>query len=344
MRRVLYLGYFLKAADYRRIRQCLDYVASTYGISKAHQVYSMLRAAWGRGASFEDYFDFGLFKRDMGDNQPGEKDNWAMTAHAYEFQSAMNSKRDREVFRNKIRFLQRFNELVGREFLSAEAPAAKFDAWLQNHESFVAKPVMGAQGYGIRLLDSASFISGQQLRHFLHEHKLGLVEERIQQHHDLNTLNPSSVNTLRIVTVLKEGKVNIVGCILRMGRDSFVDNLSSGGIAVPVDCATGEITGPGISKMPDEKKYYRHPGTGAKLTGFHIPYWREVLQLIQRAGVEVPAVRTVGWDVAITPKGPILVEGNDNWNKRIWQLPCGRGMADVLDEFTGATSPWSIAK
>ena len=44
----------------------------------------------------------------------------------------------------------------------------------------------------------------------------------------------------------------------------------------------------------------------------------------------IPEVRTVGWDLAISNEGPVLVEGNDNWGKTTMQIPFERGIRNVL--------------
>jgi len=38
--------------------------------------------------------------------------------------------------------------------------------------------------------------------------------------------------------------------------------------------------------------------------------WEEVLDLARSSARAFAPVRTVGWDVAVTPSGPVLVEGN----------------------------------
>ena len=47
--------------------------------------------------------------------------------------------------------------------------------------------------------------------------------------------------------------------------------------------------------------------------GFRIPYWNEVRELVKNVHAKLPDIRSIGWDVAITPNGPVLIEGNDNW-------------------------------
>jgi glutathione synthase/RimK-type ligase-like ATP-grasp enzyme len=54
-----------------------------------------------------------------------------------------------------------------------------------------------------------------------------------------------------------------------------------------------------------------HPITGTGIVGFQVPLWDESLRLTQEAAKLVPEVAYVGWDVAVTPDGPVLVEGNE---------------------------------
>ena len=44
--------------------------------------------------------------------------------------------------------------------------------------------------------------------------------------------------------------------------------------------------------------------------GFKVPFYEEACQMVKEASKVVPSVRYVGWDVAITNKGPVIIEGN----------------------------------
>ena len=57
----------------------------------------------------------------------------------------------------------------------------------------------------------------------------------------------------------------------------------------------------------------RHPVTGVCFENFSLPFWDEVEKLVLKAHAFIPSVISIGWDVAITEKGPVLLEGNDNW-------------------------------
>ena len=51
-----------------------------------------------------------------------------------------------------------------------------------------------------------------------------------------------------------------------------------------------------------------------------MPFWKEVLDLCSRAARIIPNLRSVGWDVALTPDGPVIVEGNPDWDLPMVQV------------------------
>ena len=222
----------------------------------------------------------------------------------------VNDKRYTDLFEDKIQFNQRFKEYIGREFLDLNhASAAEFGAFLQGKEYVFAKECGNFGGQGVERLEVRSFPDVDKLYHQLKNNKQYLVEEQVVQDERMNALCPSSVNTIRIVTLLVGQEAHVMYSLVRMGNGKkAVDNISSGGIycAVP---STGIITKPGFCDKTAQ--YYEvHPFTGTRLIGFEIPRYQEAVELVKRAALEVPQVRYVGWDVAISTKGPVLIEGN----------------------------------
>ena len=51
-----------------------------------------------------------------------------------------------------------------------------------------------------------------------------------------------------------------------------------------------------------------------------IPFYRESVDLVLKAHKLFPSFQTVGWDVAVTPDGPLLLEGNHNWDMEMLQI------------------------
>lgn len=56
-----------------------------------------------------------------------------------------------------------------------------------------------------------------------------------------------------------------------------------------------------------------HPCTGEKMTGWKIPYLQEAVDLAIKVHAGLASLRSIGWDIAITPEGPMVIEGNTLW-------------------------------
>ena len=102
-------------------------------------------------------------------------------------------------------------------------------------------------------------------------------------------------------------------------RSASIDNYAggrTGTVIATIDPASGvicELRPPrpgGFGAVHAE----RHPVTGAELIGVRMPLWDEVHTLAERASAAFLPLRTIGWDIAVTPAGPLLIEGNARWD------------------------------
>jgi hypothetical protein len=57
----------------------------------------------------------------------------------------------------------------------------------------------------------------------------------------------------------------------------------------------------------------RHPDSGIVFEGFAIPFYHEAVAMAKELQRRFYGLRSIGWDIAIGTEGPIIVEGNDNW-------------------------------
>lgn len=145
---------------------------------------------------------------------------------------------------------------------------------------------------------------------YIREKKLVVLEHVQAQHPDMARLHPQSVNTMRICTDLVDGQVHIAYITLKMGRGGGVcDNSGQGGILCRVDIDTGKICSPATDDYFNV--YDQHPDTGIPLVGYQLPMIEEAKALACQAALEIPEVGHVGWDMAIGPDGPAIIEGND---------------------------------
>ena len=67
--------------------------------------------------------------------------------------------------------------------------------------------------------------------------------------------------------------------------------------------------------------YYNHPLTNTAIVGYKVPLFKEAIKLAEELSAIIPEMGVVGWDIAITPDGPVVVEGNEFPGHDIYQLP-----------------------
>ena len=128
--------------------------------------------------------------------------------------------------------------------------------------------------------------------------------------HNLARISPA-VNTIRIFSIIDRlGVPHIALPYLRAGiGKSVTDNICAGGIFYIVDPDTGIVHMTGRT-LREQKRYIIHPNSDVIVPGFKVPYYEEICGIIKRAALVTPSLRYVGWDVAITPNGPAIIEGN----------------------------------
>lgn len=205
----------------------------------------------------------------------------------------------------------------------------------------VIKPIGGTRGQGVLVVDEIRYgadgialrtASGERLRladleSRLPEVEFGgyrgyLVQERLRQHPFLDVLCPSTLNTIRVVTfLLSDSDVAIDFSVLRLGREgNSVDGWLRGGVCVPIEKESGVLGVGRLAPGHGDREVDRHPDTDVGFTGSRLPSWEGVLEMCRAAARLLPGVRSVGWDVAVTPDGPVLMEANPNWNLEMVQV------------------------
>jgi hypothetical protein len=147
-----------------------------------------------------------------------------------------------------------------------------------------------------------------------------LFQETVKQHPDLNKLNPSSLNTIRIDSFIdSDGNINLISAYIRMSINNLhIDNISSGGCSVGVDFQTGKLKKIAYSdlRMVGVKVFTEHPITKTVFEDFTVPHFEEVKALALKTASFIPGLRLVGWDIAIGESGPVLIEGNFDYEIR----------------------------
>ncbi|WP_439565601.1 sugar-transfer associated ATP-grasp domain-containing protein [Microcella sp.] len=313
--RLRYLARRARAIDTANLRRLAGLIAASSGRSRAAITLDMLWAAVRHETAFQDYFDwdFHLLTRQ-------ERETFMTHPKSNHLALRLNAPEHRSTFADKARFNARFAPYLGREWLDLRtASDGELAAFLSRHERVIAKIADSLGGDGIAAYSSAAISDIDAFRTERLSHRQVLLEEFLTQHPEMARLNTSSVNTLRIVTYLNDaGEVTTLARVLKMGNGGDVDNFSDGGMYTMLDeqgvAHHAAFDGSG-------RVFREHPLTGTSIVGFAVPNWGAVRSLVDALAREVPEIRYVGWDIAITPEGAAVIEGN--YNTGVFQLKPG---------------------
>ena len=329
--RLIYFLYYIKELDFRKFNRFLSYASKSSGKSKINLLGDSIRSVFKYNISLLDYFYFRFFSKDN-----SERSQWVGTGYMYEFQLKMNPKDTREVLSNKIKFLNHFAPFIRRCYYDIQTLKSNrriIEELLANESGKLvikdSKGQIGAEVEIIRCIDHTP----DSLINYIGKKDYDLIEEFVVQHPDLMELSPSGLNTVRIITQMNGDHIDFIAGRLRISVNSPVDNMAAGNLAAPIDLRTGTVSGPGVYSDITKPEQSIHPTTGKPIIGFIIPFWNEVIDLAMKAAFHTPENKSVGWDIAITPEGPELIEGNHNWCKLLWQLPVNQGLKDQLEKY-----------
>lgn len=226
-----------------------------------------------------------------------------------EYIKKLNNSKYYDNFDNKIKFNNVFKNYINRDFVDLSVSSFdEFKTFIDKHKIIIVKPVDGICGKGVEKINTAQYSNVEDLYNKLKCDKQLLVEECIVQNKALSDLFPNSVNTIRLVTIRKKHKTVVIFRVIRIGNgNNVVDNYNHGGMFSLVS-EDGIVTKPAIDKKGNIYEY--HPVTKTPIVGFKIPYFKESLDMVVKASEVIEEVGYVGWDIAITNNGPVLIEGN----------------------------------
>ena len=222
----------------------------------------------------------------------------------------MNDKAYWHFFDDKTQFNTKFAKWIQRDWIKADETltAEALGEFLKDKEQFIFKPLEGSSGQGIEKYVKKDWENLAAFTEKIKQNGPAILEEIVIQHPEMARMCPTSVNTVRIATMLGDKQKGIVYAFLRIGNGKVMDNVDCGGMAARVDLASGQLLTVGADKQGNT--FEKHPITGTSIIGFQVPYFEEAKQMCLEAMHVVPQVRFVAWDVAITPDGPRFIEGN----------------------------------
>ena len=247
-----------------------------------------------------------------------------------------------------------YDPLVGRTASGRQLKSSEdLKAWLPSvaGNGFVFKAVEGVRGHSILVFtgpsehdpnqfvtlagdhyDAAALIAFANDTAALKQHRPWanrrsfLIEERVRPHPKLVEFIGPTVCTVRVQTLIGEdGSAKIVAAVFKLQPKPIgVDHLVYGAIGCWVDLETGVLVGGRTRQSLEDTTVI--PGTTTSFIGFQLPHWPESKALARKAAEAFPWARSIGWDIAPSDRGPVLIEGNSEWSPSLIQLPAPYGL------------------
>lgn len=311
-------SYYLYNTEKRKILMSLSkQISEQEKVPQVKVIADMIWCAVRYGTMWTEYGDMGFFYRSS-----QNRATYITTFYNFKLYNKLNQKSERRTFHEKIKFLETFSEFISRSWIKTEGLSDEQIAdYLISHRNVVAKASYGDSGKEVEVINISDEDDIAAIVHHIHEQHYNLIEEQIFNHQQIRKLNPSSLNTLRFVTVAGAKKVHILFAGIRVGgKGAKIDNISQGGRVARIDIDAGKINSPFFAKASTQN-LYSMDDNDLDVIGYPIPFWDKVLETVKNAALVVPQIRIVAWDVAITEKGTIeLVEGNESFGSVIMQL------------------------
>ena len=295
----------LTKMDYKRMWSVTATVSERSGISRPRLMLDMLVCAAKYNAGYMDY----MIAR-MWEQNDAQRRTVLTRGINNQIVRRMNDKADWHAFDDKAAFNRAFSKWITRDWMEADG-STSIDAlktFLKGKQTVFVKPLEGSSGQGIEKYTAPDWTDMDAFASKVRAVGRSVIEEGIVQHPRMAELNPGSVNTVRISTLIGDKKEGIVYAFLRIGNGKIMDNVDCGGMAARVDLISGKLLTVAADKAGNT--FTKHPITGTEIIGFQLPYFEEAKAMCLEAMRMVPSMRYVAWDVALTEQGPTLIEGN----------------------------------
>ncbi|MFE1645111.1 sugar-transfer associated ATP-grasp domain-containing protein [Microbacterium sp. P01] len=284
--------------------------SAQHGKWKPAVVADMLWQAGFRNVGFQDYidYDFAILNRD-------ERSTFMTHPVSNQLSQKYDDPAFRHIFQDKVEFDRVFSDHLKREWMVVDdGNADDVRSFAERLGTIVTKEPVGQAGTGVHRYHAADIEHWDAFHRGLRDRGELLIEEVIRQHDDLAAVCPGTVNTTRVTAFFDGEQTHILAMAQKFGRGAVSDQMTFGGFYTMLD-ERGHAVGAGYDSHGHV--HVRHPDSDFPIADFQLPMIDEVIAFVDRVARVVPQVRYVGWDIVVTPEGPVLVEGN--WGAGVYE-------------------------
>lgn len=202
----------------------------------------------------------------------------------------------------------------------------------QNLHYMLIKPTLDKHGNGVKSLEVTNGVTNHDgatiAEVFDHYQKNFQIQERLKQHERMSALNPTSVNTIRILTYRSGMEILVIYAVVRIGRKGqVIDNQSAGGMSANIG-KDGKMEKYAYGGSVED--HIQQTDSGVVLEGYEIPSYEKVMETVKRLHFHLPFFDIVGWDMAVDEEGdPVILEWNANTG--LSQSAFGPGLGEYTE-------------
>ena len=294
----------IKSIQFDKMNRIIDIISKENNKSKLYIRIDLFKNFLKRGIGYTDYFRGNYINL-----TEEEKDTFVTAKSFYRVVHSLNNYDYIGIFHNKLVFDEFFRKYLKRDFINIKkATKREYTNFLKKHNVFFAKDPLGEGGHGVKKIKLDEVQDTAMLYNELIKNKQFLLEEEIIQSEELNEINPNVVNSFRVITLVNNGQSFVLANALRVNQD----NSNVIGCTNDLYFSFAE-DGTINSNVIDDfgNIYEKHPLTEKKFSEVRVPDVKEAFEICKKAALEIPEVRYIGWDVAFSNKGPVIVEGNE---------------------------------
>lgn len=327
-------------------------------VSRIRQIMPNEAKAERESFFYRSIYDYWVYGSDIyeeihyhfADKTDEEKRKYITERKKLVYLEQLNKEEDVHYLRNKYEAYEKLKGFFGRDLIriSDEDDFGIFSDFVDKHKEFIVKPNNLSQARGThwdcvkdgedkRAVFQRLLLEGKRnVENYAWSNDSSLVlEELIVQSEALSRIHPASVNGVRCTTVRVNDKVHIFGPWLKFGvGGQFIvgEGMTCEGLLAGINPETGIVETPGYNF--DGECYEKHPYTDVMIPGYVIPRWDEMIETVTKLSDTLPMLKYVGWDMTLTDKGWIVIEGNDS-GRVCAQLAYQRGMKDDFEKLLG---------
>ena len=287
-----------------------------------------------------EYYEYRLWQADRRMNI----DNYLYDREAVRLFKVLNGRSEVDPIADKLAFYQlcKTHGIPTPEVLAAFAPTGtlmNFQSGLPPQYDLFVKARTGMHGLGAERFrwDRLLFQSNRGCR--LRPEDLGdylakrartenltlLVQPVLSNHPDLGTDSNEALATARLVTGRSiGGEVTPIFCFVVFGRADKI-TAHTNWVAL-IDVAKGRFMPAPQQDIPGQYRQF-------KSNDACLPDWDAALGYVKAAHSACLDFVFIGWDVAFTPDGVMILEGNTNWTAGTYQSLTGEPLG--LTKFEG---------